>query len=164
MSAAALSILVVTFTHGRERNLALGVWGATSGVAGALGVILGGALTSGPGWEWVFFINVPIGLAAGVASLRFVAKHRAPERPPLDPLGALTATTGIGLLIFAIVRTEQEGAGARRPRWAASRAPSPCLPRSWRSRRATARRWCRSASFACVTSAAATRSSCCSVA
>jgi MFS family permease len=61
MSAAALSILVVTFTAGEERNLALGVWGATSGVAGALGVILGGAFTSGPGWEWVFFINVPIG-------------------------------------------------------------------------------------------------------
>jgi len=112
MSAAALSILVVTFTRGKERNIALGVWGATSGVAGALGVILGGALTSGPGWEWVFFINVPIGLVAGVASLRFIATHRAPERPPLDPLGALTATAGVGLLIFAIVRTEQEGWGS----------------------------------------------------
>ena len=112
MSAAALSILVVTFTAGKERNLALGVWGATSGVAGALGVILGGAFTSGPGWEWVFYINVPIGLAAGAASLRFVAPHRAAERPPLDSLGALTATIGVGLLIFAIVRTEQEGWGS----------------------------------------------------
>jgi EmrB/QacA subfamily drug resistance transporter len=112
MSAAALSILVVTFTRGKDRNIALGVWGATSGMAGALGVILGGALTSGPGWEWVFFINVPIGLLAGAASLRFIARHRAPERPPLDLLGALTATAGIGLLIFAIVRTEQEGWGS----------------------------------------------------
>jgi EmrB/QacA subfamily drug resistance transporter len=112
MSAAALAILVVTFTSGKERNIALGVWGATSGMAGALGVILGGALTDGPGWEWVFFINVPIGIAAGAASLRYVAAHRAPERPPLDPLGALTATAGIGLLIFAIVRTEQEGWGS----------------------------------------------------
>jgi EmrB/QacA subfamily drug resistance transporter len=112
MSAAALSILVVTFTSAKERNVALGVWGATSGVAGALGVILGGALTDGPGWEWVFFINVPIGLAAGVASLRYIATHRAPERPSLDTLGALTATAGIGLLIFAIVRTEQEGWGS----------------------------------------------------
>jgi EmrB/QacA subfamily drug resistance transporter len=112
MSAAALSILVVTFTSVKERNIALGVWGATSGVAGALGVILGGAFTSGPGWEWVFFINVPIGLAAGAATLRYVATHRAPERPPLDGLGALTATAGIGLLIFAIVRTEQEGWGS----------------------------------------------------
>jgi EmrB/QacA subfamily drug resistance transporter len=112
MSAAALSILVVTFTRTKERNIALGVWGATSGVAGALGVILGGAFTSGPGWEWVFFINVPIGLAAGAVSLRFIATHRAPERPPLDPLGALTATAGVGLLIFAIVRTEQEGWGS----------------------------------------------------
>jgi EmrB/QacA subfamily drug resistance transporter len=112
MSAAALSILVVTFTAAKERNIALGVWGATSGVAGALGVILGGALTDGPGWEWVFFINVPIGLAAGAASLRYVSTHRAADRPPLDPLGALTATAGIGLLIFAIVRTEQEGWGS----------------------------------------------------
>jgi EmrB/QacA subfamily drug resistance transporter len=112
MSAAALSILVVTFAGGRERNIALGVWGATSGVAGALGVILGGALTDGPGWEWVFFINVPIGIAAGAASLRYIATHRAAERPPLDSLGALTATAGIGLLIFAIVRTEQEGWGS----------------------------------------------------
>jgi EmrB/QacA subfamily drug resistance transporter len=112
MSAAALSILVVTFNAGRERNIALGVWGATSGVAGALGVILGGAFTSGPGWEWVFFINVPLGIAAGAASLRFVASHRAAERPPLDLLGALTATAGVGLLIFGIVRTEQEGWGS----------------------------------------------------
>jgi EmrB/QacA subfamily drug resistance transporter len=112
MSAAALSILVVTFTKGKERNLALGVWGAVSGVAGALGVILGGAFTSGPGWEWVFFINVPIGIAAGLASLRYIAKHRAPDRPPMDLVGALTATAGIGLLIFGIVRTEQEGWGS----------------------------------------------------
>jgi EmrB/QacA subfamily drug resistance transporter len=112
MSAAALSILVVTFTGAKERNIALGVWGATSGMAGALGVILGGALTDGPGWEWVFFINVPIGLAAGAASLRYVATHRSPGRPPLDPLGALIATAGIGLLIFAIVRTEQVGWGS----------------------------------------------------
>jgi predicted MFS family arabinose efflux permease len=60
----------------------------------------------------VFFINVPIGIAAGAASLRYIATHRAAERPPLDPLGALTATAGIGLLIFAIVRTEQEGWGS----------------------------------------------------
>jgi EmrB/QacA subfamily drug resistance transporter len=112
MSAAALAILVVTFTSAKERNIALGVWGATSGMAGALGVILGGALTDGPGWEWVFFINVPVGIAAGAASLRYVATHRAPDRPPLDAVGALTATAGIALLIFAIVRTEQEGWGS----------------------------------------------------
>lgn len=105
MSAAALSILVVTFT-GRERNLALGVWGAVTGAAGALGVVLGGALTTGAGWEWVFFINVPIVLVVAALSLRFVAPHRAWERPSLDPLGALTVTAGLGLLVFAIVRTE----------------------------------------------------------
>lgn len=110
MSASALSILVVTFT-GRDRNLALGVWGGISGAAGGVGVILGGALTSGPGWPWVFFISVPIGLAVAAASLRFVAAGRAEQRPPLDPLGALTVTAGVGLLIFGMVRTEQHGWG-----------------------------------------------------
>lgn len=108
MSAAALSILVVTFT-GRDRNLALGVWGGISGAAGGVGVILGGALTSGPGWEWVFFIIVPIGLAVAALSLRFIAAGRAEQRTALDPFGALTVTAGVGLLIFGMVRTEQMG-------------------------------------------------------
>jgi EmrB/QacA subfamily drug resistance transporter len=63
LSPAALSILTTTFAEGRERNLALGVWGAVSGSGGAAGVLLGGALTSGFGWSWIFFINVPVGVA-----------------------------------------------------------------------------------------------------
>src|ERR1043166_5566568 len=62
LSPAALSILMTTFPEGRERNLALGVWGAASGSGGAAGVLLGGALTSALGWSWIFFINVPAGI------------------------------------------------------------------------------------------------------
>src|SRR6476661_4677246 len=62
LSPAALSILTTTFREGRERNLALGIWGAASGSGGAAGVLLGGALTSSLGWSWIFFINVPVGI------------------------------------------------------------------------------------------------------
>src|SRR5256886_4634932 len=62
LSPAALSILTTTFAEGRERNLALGIWGAASGSGGAAGVLLGGALTSGFGWSWIFFVNVPVGV------------------------------------------------------------------------------------------------------
>src|ERR1700686_2150043 len=62
LSPAALSILTTTFKEGRERNLALGIWGAASGSGGAAGVLLGGALTSGLSWSWIFFINVPVGV------------------------------------------------------------------------------------------------------
>ena len=66
LAPAALSILTTTFAEGRERNLALGIWGAVSGSGAAAGVLLGGALTSALSWSWIFFINVPVGIAAVV--------------------------------------------------------------------------------------------------
>ena len=74
LSPAALSILTTTFEEGRERNLALGIWGAVSGSGGAAGVLLGGALTSGLGWSWIFFINVPVGIAV-IASTPFLLRE-----------------------------------------------------------------------------------------
>src|SRR5919199_4576748 len=62
MSAAALSILTVTFSHGRQRNTAMGIWGGLAGLGGTLGVVAGGILVDALGWEWVFFVNVPIGV------------------------------------------------------------------------------------------------------
>ena len=84
LSPAALSILTTTFREGRERNLALGIWGAASGSGGAAGVLLGGALTSALSWSWIFFINVPVGVA--VIALTPVPAPREPRRPRPPPL------------------------------------------------------------------------------
>ncbi len=111
MSAAALAILTVTFT-GAERNRAFGVWGGLAGAAGALGMLLGGILTSVLSWRWVFLINVPLVVVVAVMSLRVIPRARAQQRPALDPLGAISVTGGLGLLIYAIVHTEQAGWGS----------------------------------------------------
>src|SRR4029077_17729377 len=77
LSPAALSILTTTFREGRERNLALGVWGAASGSGGAAGVLLGGALTSALSWSWIFFINVPVGIAVVALTPFLLRESRA---------------------------------------------------------------------------------------
>ncbi len=77
LSPAALSILITTFRDGAERNRALGIWGAIAGSAGAVGVLLGGVLTETLGWEWVFWVNVPIGVLAAVAAPRVIGESRA---------------------------------------------------------------------------------------
>ena len=76
LSPAALSLLTVTFPHGRERNIALGIWGALAGLGGTLGVVAGGVLVDALGWEWVFFVNVPIGVALGLATQMLVPESR----------------------------------------------------------------------------------------
>src|SRR6516165_8872874 len=93
MAPAALSILTTTFREGADRNTALGVWGAVSGVAAAAGVFLGGVLSEGPGWRWVFYVNVPISLLALGASFRLLsgARRRAPLTD-FDTPGALLGT------------------------------------------------------------------------
>src|SRR5436309_1522654 len=77
LSPAALSILTTTFEEGRERNIALGVWGAASGSGGAAGVLLGGVLTSSFGWSWIFFVNIPVGLLLIVVAPLLVHESRA---------------------------------------------------------------------------------------
>src|SRR4051794_31309351 len=114
ISPAALSIVTTTFAEGAERNKALGVWGAVAGAGGAAGVLLGGILTDSLGWEWVLFVNVPIGLAAAAITPLLVAESRAPERHGFDVLGAVTVTAGLALLIYTVVGTTDHG-------WAATR-------------------------------------------
>ena len=84
LSPAALSILTVTFAHGRDRNIALGIWGGLAGLGGTLGVIAGGLLVDSAGWEWVFFVNVPIAavLVAITPGIVRRAGSRAPGRGP----------------------------------------------------------------------------------
>jgi len=109
ISPAALSIVTTTFAEGSERNKALGVWGAVAGAGGAAGVLLGGILTDTLGWEWVLFVNVPIGLAAAALTPMLVAESRAPERHGFDVLGAVTVTAGLALLIYTVVGTTDHG-------------------------------------------------------
>ena len=82
ISPAALSIVMTTFEEGAERNKALGIWGALGGAGAAVGVLLGGVLTKYLGWEWIFFINVPVGVLAFVLAPRFVRESRVGARRP----------------------------------------------------------------------------------
>src|SRR4051794_28412557 len=110
VSPAALSILMTTFAEGRERNLALGIWGAVSGSGGAAGVLLGGALTSALSWSWVFFINVPAGLLVMAVTPFLVRESKADlKHRHFDFAGAATITTGLMLLVFALTRATQHG-------------------------------------------------------
>jgi len=113
ISPAALSILATTFAEGAERNKALGVWGAVAGAGGAAGVLLGGILTSGLGWEWVLFVNVPIGIAAAALAPRLLLESRAhAEGASFDIPGAITVTAGLSLLVYALVDTVNVGWGS----------------------------------------------------
>jgi EmrB/QacA subfamily drug resistance transporter len=113
MSPAALAIVTTTFTEGAERNKALGVWGAVAGSGGAAGVLLGGVLTDALSWEWVLFVNVPIGLLIAVlapmvvADTREEASHRS-----YDVAGAIAVTGGLSLLVYALVDAERAGWGS----------------------------------------------------
>src|SRR3954453_8521837 len=92
LSPAALSLVTVIFKEGAERNKALGVWGAVAGSGGAVGVMLGGMLTQWAGWEWVLFVNVPIGLAAAAVATRLLPESRNEGARHFDFAGAFTVT------------------------------------------------------------------------
>ena len=110
LSPAALSILTTTFQEGRERNLALGIWGAASGSGGAAGVLLGGALTSALSWSWIFFINVPVGLMVIGLSPVLLRESRADlNHRHFDFGGAASITGGLMLLVYALTRATQHG-------------------------------------------------------
>jgi EmrB/QacA subfamily drug resistance transporter len=112
LSPAALSILTTTFREGRDRNLALGVWGAASGSGGAAGVLLGGALTSALSWSWIFFINVPAGLLVIGLSPWLLRESRADlQHRHFDFAGAASITSGLMLLVYAMTRATQHGWG-----------------------------------------------------
>jgi len=104
MSPATLAMLASTFPEGVARNKAVGIWGTVSGVGGGLGVVIGGLLTSGPGWRWIFFINVPIGAAILILAPLFLQPGTAQRGlRRFDLTGAVTATGGTGLLAYALV-------------------------------------------------------------
>jgi EmrB/QacA subfamily drug resistance transporter len=113
LSPAALSIVAATFQEGAERNKAMGVWGAVAGSGAAAGVLLGGVLTETLGWEWVFWVNVPVALAVAVFAPRLLAESRADGMARhFDVTGAVTVTAGLSILVYAIVDAESAGWGS----------------------------------------------------
>jgi EmrB/QacA subfamily drug resistance transporter len=113
LAPAALSLLMTTFAEGRERNLALGIYGAASGSGAAVGVLLGGVLTSYLSWSWIFFINVPVGVAAIALAPVLLSESRADvAHRHFDVPGAVSITAGLMLLVYATTRATTDGWGS----------------------------------------------------
>jgi EmrB/QacA subfamily drug resistance transporter len=113
LSPAALSIVTTTFSDGAERNRALGVWGAVAGSGGAAGVLLGGILTEYVGWEWVLWVNVPIGIGAALLAPRLILEsHAEHETRHFDFWGAASVTAGLSVLVYALVEAPDAGWGS----------------------------------------------------
>src|SRR5262249_14636181 len=114
MAPAALSELTISFREGKDRNTALGAWGAVSGMAAAAGVFLGGVISQGPGWRWVFFVNPPICIAVAAGAFVLLGKDRGrrAEGTAFDSQGAVLVTGGMLLLVYSLVRAPVVGWGS----------------------------------------------------
>jgi EmrB/QacA subfamily drug resistance transporter len=113
MYATSLALIAAAF-HGRERGIAFGVFGAVVGAAVAIGPVVGGIITTGIGWEWIFFLNVPIGIAAVVLTLTQVSESRDPNARGVDWLGLVTFSGALFLLGFALIEGNEAGWGSTR--------------------------------------------------
>src|SRR6476659_5703556 len=100
----ARAMLMTSFKEGRDRNIALGVWGAVGGFGAAAGVLLGGVLTDSLSWEWIFFVNIPVGLVALALVPLLLSESRDNRVRGFDSLGAVLITTGLGTLVLAITQ------------------------------------------------------------
>jgi EmrB/QacA subfamily drug resistance transporter len=109
ISPAALAILMTTFAEGRERNIALGVWGAVGGFGAAAGVLLGGVLTDALSWEWIFFVNIPVGLVAVALAPVLLKESRDTRVKSFDALGAVLVTSGLTTLVLGITQGNEWG-------------------------------------------------------
>jgi EmrB/QacA subfamily drug resistance transporter len=109
ISPAALSILTTTFQEGRERNIALGAWGAVGGLGAAAGVLMGGILVDLLSWQWIFFVNVPVGIAGLILAPILLVESRDERESSFDVLGALLVTSGLSILVLAITKGQTWG-------------------------------------------------------
>ena len=114
LSPATLTIITTTFTDGPSRTRALGIWSSVAGAGGAAGAIFGGILTDYFSWRWVLFVNVPIGALGIALAVTMLTEGRHPEPKKLDIAGAVTATGGLALLVYAIVSTDTHPWGSAR--------------------------------------------------
>jgi EmrB/QacA subfamily drug resistance transporter len=114
ISPATLSIITTTFEEGAERNKALGIWGAMGGSGAAAGVLFGGILTKYAGWEWIFFVNVPVGALVLLLTRRVVRESRVPGLRGFDAGGAVTVTGSLALLVYSISKAPDVGWGSAR--------------------------------------------------
>ena len=114
ISPATLSIITTTFDEGAERNKALGIWGAMAGSGAAAGVLFGGILTKYAGWEWIFFVNVPVGAAVLALTRVVVRESRIPGLHGFDIAGAATITSSLALLVYGISKAPDSGWGSTR--------------------------------------------------
>jgi EmrB/QacA subfamily drug resistance transporter len=112
MFAVSLALVAQEFAPGRERATAMGIYGATIGVAVAVGPLVGGAITSGLGWRWVFFLNVPIGVAATVVTFAKLRESRNPNATRIDWLGLVTFSTALVMLVLGLLRGNDDGWGS----------------------------------------------------
>src|SRR4030081_456952 len=113
MFATSLALIAEAF-HGKERGIAFGVFGGVIGAAVAVGPVVGGVITSAIGWEWIFFVNVPIGVGAVLLTLTQVTESRDPEARGVDWLGFLTFSGSLFLLVFALIEGNEKGWGSAR--------------------------------------------------
>ncbi|HEY0517335.1 MAG TPA: MFS transporter [Solirubrobacteraceae bacterium] len=111
MFATSLALIASAF-HGRERGLAFGIYGGVIGAAVAVGPVIGGVITSGIGWEWIFFVNVPIGIGAVALTLSQVEESRDPNARGVDWIGLITFSGSLFLLVYALVQGNQKGWGS----------------------------------------------------
>ncbi len=118
ITPAALSIITTAFDEGAERNKALGIWGAIGGSGAAVGVLAGGLLTKYAGWEWIFFVNVPVGILSLLLAIRYVHESRAMRETSQDWAGAVSVTAGLALLVYAVSNAPNHGWGST---WTLSR-------------------------------------------
>jgi EmrB/QacA subfamily drug resistance transporter len=115
VSPAALAIVTTTFTDGEQRTKALGVWSAIAAGGAAVGLLMGGVLTDIASWRWVFFVNIPVGIATIALALRYVRESRMNvEYRSYDVAGAVTVTGGLVVLVYAIVKAQAYGWGSAR--------------------------------------------------
>ena len=155
ISPAALSILTTTFAEGPERNTALGAWGAVGAFGAVAGVLLGGILTDLLSWQWIFYINAPVGVIAFLLAPRLLDESRDVKARGFDLPGAGLVTGGLVTLVYGITQANKYGWGSAET-FGSSPRRSSCSPASWSGRPGRATRSCRCRSSGCGRSSART--------